>query len=62
MLAGLILPQTFEIPVTQLGLAGVHVNGDTGDPNLVRERSHFERIAAPQHEVGDLPARDAAAP
>lgn len=53
--------QAFEVTITQFGLTRAHVDGATGDPHLFGEAGDFERVAAPEHHVGDLTGGDAAA-
>src|SRR4051812_4305811 len=55
------LSQALEIALAQLGLARAHFHGASADPDLVCRARHFERIAAPQHEIRNLAARDTAA-
>jgi hypothetical protein len=61
LLSGLVLPEPFQIAISQFRLARVHVKRPAGDPHSIGERADFERIARPENEIGHLATRDAAA-
>ena len=47
-----------NIPIPQFRLTGLHLDRPACDPDLVCERRELQRIAAPKHEIGDLPDGD----
>src|SRR3546814_1514590 len=47
-----------EIAIAQLGLARAHLDRLPAQPDLARDAADLQRVAAPQHQVGEHARRD----